>query len=235
MKKTLGVLGGMGPQATIDFQQKVLDFTSALKDQEHMRVVIDNHPQIPPRVAALLGQGESPVEAMQKSLDILYESGARIIAMPCVTAHYFLPQLKIQKDVEFLRMPEITSAACLLLFPGKVAGILSTEVSAKSEVFSSEIEKNGVKYIIPSSGDFKILDRLILGVKSKQDRKELVREFIPIIENMRVSGADYFVLACTEVPIIVSAYDFPHPFVDATTELAKASIEACGYGLTTAQ
>jgi aspartate racemase len=230
-KKILGVLGGMGPQATIDFQQKVLDLTLANHDHEHLRVFVDSHPQIPKRPAAILASGESPVAAMQQSLDKLMLAGAEIIAMPCVTAHYFLPQLNVPLGIQFLKMPDLIAAACRERFLGKTAGVLSTSATAQSGTVTSVLEKAGIPYITPNDACKQILDTLIIEVKSKQDMDKITERFCIIVDNMKSQGADYFVLACTEIPLIVQSYNFPHPFVDATTELAIAAIKASGYEL----
>jgi aspartate racemase len=219
----------MGPQATIDLQQKILKLTSADKDQEHIRVFVDNHPQIPDRVTAILHNGVSPVSALMESVRKLESCGVECIAMPCVTAHYFLPQLDIPPHIEFLNLLEIAASTCLDQHYGKTAGILSTVGTAKSGIVSGTLERMGISYINPLEEDQLLLWQLIVGVKAKADMKEIIRKFSIVTEEMLARGAEYFLLACTEIPIIVQSYDFPHAFVDCTTELAKAAIVTCGY------
>jgi len=228
-KKVLGILGGMGPQATIDLQQKILNYTDAKSDQEHMRIFVDSHSQVPDRTAAILEGGESPVEALMESVRKLESCGVDYIIMPCNTAHYFLPQLDIPPHIEFLNMIEIAAKVCLDRHFGKTAGILSTSGTSKSGIISGVFEKMGINYIKPLDEDQLILGQLILDVKAKADMKEIVRKFIIITDKMLSRGAEYFILGCTEIPIIVQSYSFPHDFVDPTVELAKAAIKACGY------
>ena len=228
MNKTLGVLGGMGPQATIDFMQKVLDLTDASCDQQHIRVIADSHPQIPHRTQAILHGGQSPAPKMQHSLDTLVKAGAQCIAMPCVTAHYFLGQLQVPPSVEFLRMPELTARACAQRFPKGVAGILSTSGTASSGVMSKVFEQHGLGFIVPQPQDQQLMDELITGVKAGDNMGEIVSRFSGLTSRLLERGAHYFVLACTEIPIIVQAHDFAHPYADPTTELAKAAVAACG-------
>ncbi|MCL2702538.1 MAG: amino acid racemase [Defluviitaleaceae bacterium] len=229
MKKNLGILGGMGPQATIDFQLKIFNLTIAARDQDHIRIITDNHPQIPDRVSAITGKGVSPVHAMQKSLNKLISCGAQRIAMPCVSAHFFLPELLVPPTITFLNLPEIVAAACSAQFAGKKAGVLCTTGTAKSGIISSALEKSGTAFIHPNEGDLNLLGKLIMDIKSRADLKEITRQFDVITNELAGWGAEYFLLACTEVPLIVQAYDFPHPYIDCTTELAKAAIKSCGY------
>ena len=85
--------------------------------------------------------------------------------------------------------------------------------------------------MVPSAQDMAVLDELILGVKAKEDMSEIVRRFCIVADSVVSQKADYFLLACTEIPIIVQAHPFPHPFVDATAELAFAAVRSCGYNV----
>ena len=227
MKKALGILGGMGPQATIDLQQKILNLTEALSDQEHLRVYVDNHPQIPDRIGAVLDNAPSPVPAMQESLDKLVAMGAACIAMPCVSAHYFLPQLVVPERVVFLDMLQIMALACAKRYAGLKAGILCSEATARCRLPSSYLELCSVSHFYPRAQEQQILGRLILDVKAKTDLTALAVNLRPIAAEMAGRGADYFVLACTELPIIVKFEPLPYLCLDATTELARAAVLCC--------
>jgi len=232
VKKILGILGGMGPEAAIDFQQKIFALTKADKDCDHIRVILDNNTQIPRRVAVILGLGgENPVPAMQNSVNNLICCGALCIAMPCITAHYFLPRLNIPSHALFLDMPRIAAGACLKHHPGKTIGILSTSGTAKSGIVSSVLEDMGASCITPLYNYQLILDKIIHNIKGRCDIGEILRQLIPIADEMANRGAGCFLLGCTELPLIVKSHNFPYPFVDSTAELAKASITACGYDL----
>jgi len=229
MKKILGILGGMGPQATIDLQQKILNLTSAQKDQDHIRIFTDSHPQIPDRMTAIISSGVSPASAMQKSLNKLISCGAQRIVMPCVTAHYYYKDMIVPPTIKFLNLLEITALACKSKFAGKKAGILCTHGTAKTGIVAAELEKQNIPYIQPTDDNMNLLSKLILQVKAKGDMDETARNLGGIASEMSGRGAEYFVLACTEIPLIVQHGDFKYPYVDCTEELAKAAIKACGY------
>ncbi|MCL1876055.1 MAG: amino acid racemase, partial [Synergistaceae bacterium] len=223
MKLKLGILGGMGPQATLDLQQKILDMTKAQRDSEHMRVFVDNNPQIPDRIGAVLRNTQSPAPAMQESLDKLAAMGADCVVMPCISAHYFLQQLNIPPNVIFLNMLQITAQECANCFPGLKAGVLCSEATAKSGILTPYLDSFSIPHIYAQEEDQQLLGRLILEVKAKADLHVLSARLRPVAEEMKSRGADYFVLACTELPIIVQCEPLPYPCLDATVELANAA------------
>ena len=231
MKKVLGILGGMGPQATIDLQQKILNLTVASCDAEHMRVYVDNHAQIPDRVEAVLYNGPSPAPFMQESLDKLVAMGASCIAMPCVSAHYFLPDLNIPPQVLFLDMLQIAARVSASNFTGKKAGILCTVGTAKNGIVTRAMDSASIPCLYPQEQDQKLVESYIREVKAGSDLSAPADGLRVITAEMVSRGADYFVLACTELPILVQFRSLPYPCLDATTELAKAAILSCGYEL----
>ncbi|MCL1817143.1 MAG: amino acid racemase [Clostridiales bacterium] len=232
MKLALGILGGMGPQATLDFQQKILDLTFANCDQEHMRVFVDNHPQIPDRIEAVLGNNLSLVPAMQESLDKLIAMGAACIAMPCVGAHCFLGQLNVPEHIVFANLAQIIAIACAQCFKGLKVGILASAATAHSKLLNPYFERYTVGYLYPAKRDQHTLNRLIYSVKAKGDLMLLAGELRVVARNMVADGANCFILACTELPIIAQAMPLPYPYLDATQELAKEVISLCGYSVT---
>ena len=230
MKKSLGILGGMGPQATVDLMQKIINLTAAESDAQHMRIYMDNHPQIPDRISAILSAACDPVPAMQESLDKLTAMGADCVVMPCISAHYFLPQLQVKSDVCFINMLEVSAQAAKAQYPRKKCGLLCSVATAKSGMVSQALSKMNVPHLHPQEEDQFELGRLILEVKANRTKQATPR-FEAICQEMAERGADYFLLACTELPLLAQAYQAPHRFVDATNELAKAAILNCGYEL----
>jgi aspartate racemase len=219
----------MGPQASIDFLQKILNLTIANKDQEHIRVILDNNCHIPDRVSPIIASGPSPAFAMQKSLNILIRAGAKRIAMPCMTAHHFREKLVVPPSVMFLDMPGIVASACHAEFPGNTAGVLCTHGTAKSSVLRNSLDRHNVKHVFPSEGRQNELSKIIGRVKAEGVTKETARQFAALAGELAELKVDYFILACTELSVIAAAYDFTYPHVDSLTELAKAAITSCGY------
>ena len=231
MKHALGILGGMGPQATLDLQQKILNLTAARSDSEHLRVYVDNHPQIPDRIGAVLRNSLSPVPAMQESLDKLAAMGAVRVVMPCVSAHYFLPKLKMPRKVIFLDMLEITAQACVDSYTALKAGVLCSEATAQSGIIGRVLKRYSIPCLYPLARDQRLLGRLITEVKAGGDLSAPAASLHEITTKMTSRGADYFLLACTELPVLAQYDPLPYPCLDATMEIAKAAILSCGYKL----
>ena len=134
MKKTIGILGGMGPMATADLFQKITALTDAGRDSDHIRVYMDSNASIPDRTAAILNGGEDPVPAMADALKHLELCGADCVIMPCNTAHYFLPRLRALTPLPFLSMIDAAAGACRDRFPGQTVAVLATRRSEERRV-----------------------------------------------------------------------------------------------------
>ena len=150
--KTIGILGGMGPLATVDLYRKIVLLTKADCDNAHLRVYIDGNAQIPDRTAAILSGGADPVPEMLSALRHLEACGADCIIMPCNTAHYFLPRLQRETAIPFISMPAETARACARQYPGKTACILATRGTLASGLYNAALESEGVSYLLPEYG-----------------------------------------------------------------------------------
>jgi len=229
MQKALGILGGMGSLATANFMAQVVSHTQADKDSDHLRIYVDCHPQIPGRVEAIFEEGEDPVSAICESIKKLESIGAQVIAMPCVTAHAFYDKFVESSAVPFLHLPEIAVNACAHDFPGETAGVLSTAAAAKLRILLNQMDRYNVPYITPKEDEQAVLTKLIAEVKANNDITQMAKDFSKTLDSMKKRGADYFVLGCTELPLIAKyCRQEKYRFVDTAFELAKASILACG-------
>lgn len=230
MKKSIGILGGMGPMATADIFTKIVAHTKANTDSGHIRIYIDNDPAIPDRTGAILAGGPDPVPEMTAALRNLESCGADCILLPCNTAHYFLPRLQAMTDIPFLSMPEATARACAKAFPGKKAGLMATTGTLSTGLYEKAMEQAGVACAVPEEEGRKALMRVIYeGVKADAPPESYRADMVFAIENLKAQGADYFVLACTELPLAFSALGLTEAFVDPTLELALEAIRFCGY------
>lgn len=230
MKKTIGILGGMGPMATADLFQKIVACTDAAGDNDHIRVYIDSNASIPDRTAAILGGGEDPVPAMADALRHLELCGADCVVMPCNTAHYFLPRLAPLTKLPFLSMIEAAAKACRERFPGKTAGILATSGTLSAGLYQEALAAEGVPFLVPDEGEQAALMEVIYqGVKAGAPPSRYREAFLSVTEGLTGRGAACFLLACTELPLAVRALGLDLPCVDPTEELAKAAVRFCGY------
>ncbi len=214
---TLGILGGMGPLATADFLRKLVELTPVTSDQEHLPVLVANLPQIPDRVAPLLhGTGADPLPEMLRIRDLLIAAGARAIAMPCNTAHAWHPQLA-DCAVPFLHIVDATAEQ---LGDVQTVGLLGTAATLKVRLF----DRLPVPWVAP---DDAIQQDHVLPAIAAVKRAELAlaeRLLRPAIEHL-LERSDRVVLACTEIPPVVSRMpEIQASCVDTTEALARACV-----------
>lgn len=232
MKKTIGILGGMGPLATADLFQKIVCLTDAAGDNDHIRVYIDSNASIPDRTAAILHGGPDPVPAMADSLRKLEACGADCVIMPCNTAHEFLPRLEPLTELPFLSMIGAAAKACRLRFPGRTAAVLATTGTLSAGLYQKALAKEGVSFLIPDEEESAALMEVIYqGVKAGAPPERYQAAFRSVVDGLSGRGAEVFLLACTELPLAVQALRLELPCVDPTEELAKAAIRFCGCGV----
>ena len=225
----VGVLGGMGPLATADFMRKVIELTPAEKDADHIPLIVSSYPQIPDRVGPILrGAAPSPLAALRRERLFLESAGAKIIVMPCNTAHFWYDDLVADAAVPFLHIVE--AAADALVDGGlprdRTVGLIATKATLEAGMFQDRLRARGYASAVPGDGD---LDRwTVPGIaKVKANRlAEAEALFRPAIEALLAAGADRVILACTEVPIAFPAGDalLRESCVDATEALARATV-----------
>ncbi len=140
MAKVIGILGGMGPEATLDCFGKIIKNTPAKTDREHIRVVIDSNPGIPDRIAAILGDGESPVPALIEGCRGLEKAGADFIIIPCVTVHFFLSQIQAESPLPILSIIDAVAEGIIREFPEtNTVGLLGTIATVESGLFQKRL------------------------------------------------------------------------------------------------
>ena len=230
MKKSIGILGGMGPLATADLFRRIVLLTDAARDNDHIRIYIDDNASIPDRTAAILSGGTDPLPAMTDSLRKLEACGADCFIMPCNTAHYFLPRLQALTKVPLLSMLEATAKACAARFPGGTAAVLATKGTLSAGLYQAALEQEGVSCLLPNDAEQDALMRVIYdGVKAGKGPESYRADMESVVEALTARGAGYLILGCTELPLAAQALALDAPVVDPTEELAKAAIRFAGY------
>lgn len=225
--KTLGIIGGMGPMATVDLMRKIILSTYAKTDQEHIHILVDNNPQIPDRTAAIEGRGESPVEKMLQSAKLLEAQGADVLVIACNTAHYFLDAFKDKVNVPIINMIDEAVKHCVELGYSEV-GLLCTTGTRNTGIYQKACDKFNLKLVVPDDEEIKALqDMIYLGVKANNFNYD-TSNVKQVISTMRNRGAQAFILGCTETPIAVQMYHLEGNFIDSSLVLAHKAIEAVG-------
>jgi aspartate racemase len=223
----IGILGGMGPLATADFFSKVIAATPAARDEDHVPLLIQSDPRIPGRPAAILRGGESPLPALIAGRDRLIAAGAIALAMPCNTAHVWLPELRQGCPVPFLSIVDAScDEAAARTKPGAAIGIIGTEATLKSRLFDGELARRGFTPLLPSDDELrKLILPAIEQVKAGR-AAEGGQQVERAVQALFDRGAKVVVLACTETPLALDAIASPlrERCVDTNAALARACV-----------
>ena len=228
--KSIGIIGGVGPAATCDLMKKIIEHTDAKDDQHHIHIYVDCNTDIPDRTKAILHHGESPVHEIVRSGKKLQAMGADVLVMPCHTGHYFYDEIVEKLDIPMLNITKET-AKHLKKNGIKRAGILATDGTIASNIYQTALNSYDIDAVYPNSKEQKIIMSLIYDyVKcGKTNRKELPeKELKKSLKALSEKGAEIFVLACTELPIVFEILNMKEHTLDPTLLLAKAAIRFTG-------
>ncbi len=231
-EKVIGVLGGMGPEATLDFYGKLIRLTPARRDQDHLRVIIDSNPKVPDRTQAILHGGESPVPYLVEGAERLRLAGAHFIVIPCVSAHYFLEELSRKSPLPIISILDATIQEISQRWPwAKRVGLLGTVGTLKGGHLQRRLAGSGFETILPDEGDQALIMEAIYCVKDSQGttrRREMVQALEGVLARLARRGAQIAIAGCTELPIILSERYEGLPIVDPLAALARAAIKEAG-------
>ncbi len=230
--RTIGVLGGMGPEAGARFFERVIRETAAGRDQDHAPVILYSVPQVPDRTEAVLRGGASPVPALRRGLRALRDAGADFAVVSCVTAHHFFPEIAAGSPLPLISLVDETVAAVRKMKPvPKRIGLLATDGTVRSGAVARAFAAAGVEVLIPSAGDQKRVMAAIYGKKGIKagfttgpPRQALRRVALELVRR----GAGAVLAGCTEVPLALGPGDLAVPLIDPLTIGARAAVRRSG-------
>ncbi len=228
-KQAIGIIGGMGPMATLDLFGKLIANTDADNDAEHIRVYIDCHTGIPDRTKAILHGGESPVPYIAESARKLADMGADFLLIPCNTSHYFYDEIVAASPVPVVHM--IRETAAELGAQGvSLVGLLATDGTCQSGIYQDELKKQGIRTVCPTEEEQREVMRLIYeGVKADAPCFDTT-VIAAMLDRMKALGTERIVLGCTELPLGFERYGLPcDNTIDPSLIAARAAIARAGY------
>lgn len=223
----IGILGGMGPIATVDLVRKIIELTPAEKDPDHVPLVIYSDPRVPSLSGAIFEGGESPVPAMVKGIRALEAGGARCIAIACNAAHHWYDELTRATSLPILHIADaVAEAVAPRGGAAPSVGILAAASTVHSGFYQRRLAARGHRCVLPAAAD---VERLVLpGIKLVKGGQAAAAAplFQTAIDNLRAAGADVVALACTEIPVALAAAKSPpdRARLDCTVALAKACV-----------
>lgn len=225
--KRLGIIGGLGPMATAYFLRLIIEMTDAKTDQEHIEIILHNKPQIPDRTRYILGLSqENPMPELLQTGKGLVEQGAEVIAIPCITAHFFQKELEeqigrpivhaIEETAKYLQMEKITRV-----------GLMATDGTIQSRLFRSILEKYGITCVVPDEENQKkvmhiIYNNVKAGLPGEMDK------FREVADYLFADGAEVILLGCTELSLLKRDEKLGKGFLDVLEVLTRQVVLSCG-------
>ncbi len=226
-RQTLGVIGGLGPIATAHFMELVIRMTEAATDQEHLDMIIYNRPSIPDRTGYILDKSKpNPLPEMIRVGNALARQGAKLIAIPCMTAHYFHRELTRYIEAPIVHAIHETAAHLKKHGITKV-GIMATDGTIRSRLFQRELENHGMEVLIPSPQGQKCVMSVIYD-DIKANRPADMEKFHFASSELRENGAQAIILGCTELSLVKRDCRIGAGYLDAMEVLAQTCVLRCG-------
>jgi aspartate racemase len=225
--KTVGVIGGLGPAATLDFFDRILKRTKALRDQDHLRVIIDNNTKVPDRNAASKGEGPLPGAAIAATARGLQTAGADFIVMACNTAHAYETENRAAISVPFLSMIDETVKAVVEYRPER-AGVLAADPCLAANLYQDGLKKAGIEPVLLNSDSQRTFMELIYRIKSGDTGEVVRRSMATLARKLEAQGADVLVAGCTEVPLVLTQDDVEAELISSTDVLVEKTILFAG-------
>ena len=230
LRRKIGILGGMGPMATQAFYRELILHTDASVDQDHLEVVIESSPSIADRTAFLLGRGPDPRPALMDAALRLKGAGAELIVMPCNSAQAFAPELEEKVGVPFLDWVAIAADGVAAMARPPVA-VLATAGTLEADIYGPPLEKRDIAHMVPSEKETAEVMACIYEFKAAGYATESSQErLIGVADGLRRRGARAFLLACTELPLVLpsSSERWPALAIDPAVFVAQRAVVTAG-------
>lgn len=222
---TVGVLGGLGPEATLDFYAKVIALTPAARDQEHLHLIIDSCPGVPNRNEAVAGTGPSPGPALAAMARRLEGAGAAFLVMACNAAHAFQADVEAAVSVPFVSIVDETVRATVERRPGaRKVGVLGSSGCLDARLYQNAFARYGVEVVVPEGAERDTFMRLLYRVKAGDKGDEVRAATQSLAEMLVAKGAQAVVAGCTEVPLVLGQEALGVPLVDSSAVLAERTV-----------
>jgi len=237
----IGIVGGVGPSATVDFMNKIVRNTVASKDQDHLKMVVEQNPQIPDRTANIVHNQTDPTIALYSTCKKLEAEGAHAIAIPCNTAHAFVESIQKNLNIPIVNMLTVTAEHIENRFgPTTNVGLLATDGTIQSNVYGAVLIAYGFKVVMPDEHHQQLVMESIYGkrgVKAGFETGVSKHQIDAAVNHLIDLGADLIILGCTELPLLfpdereIVKNNKSVALVDPTLILAQRMVEIATKGV----
>jgi aspartate racemase len=221
--RTVGIIGGMGPAATVHFMARLQALTGAARDEDHLRLIVDCNPHVPDRNAAAKGGGASPQAVLAAMAQGLERAGAQLLVMPCNAAHAYAGAITATTKLPFIDLIETAGDEVAALAPRSV-GILAADGCLEAGLYQDAFARRGLATVLCEPQAQARFMALIYGVKAGDVGQRARAEMQGLAAGLVDAGADVILAGCTEIPLLLSHADVATPLVDTIESLARRTI-----------
>lgn len=213
----IGIIGGMGPEASAQFYINLTKKTAATCDAEHYHVIIDSNAKIPDRTAFILGEGPSPVPALIQSAQRLEDAGAQVACIPCITAHNFYEQIQSAVSLRLINAIDQVNRHIQQMYPNvKKVGVLCTTGTKKMAIYDRHL--TDLQLLYPNAQDQTQLVMPAIygadGIKAGNIGQTPTRLLQRAAKHLIAEGAEIIIAGCTEIPLALKAHHLALPYID---------------------
>lgn len=206
-EKIIGILGGMGPEATVELMRRIVAKTPAAVDNDHIHCVVDQNAKVPNRVDSIQGRIPSAGPVLAGMARRLEAYGVDMLCMPCNTAHYYLPEIQAASTLPFIDMLDCTALRVRERFPqARKAAVLCTVGTRGTGLYEKRLAAHGIEAVYPDPMNQEKVSAIIAAVKGGKDPKPLQVQFQEVIDTMLAQGIPVCIAACTELSVICPAH-----------------------------
>jgi aspartate racemase len=223
----VGILGGMGPEATVELMRRVVAVTPAADDEDHIRMLVEHNPKVPSRIKALIeGTGESPAPVLIDMARRLERAGASVLAMPCNTAHGYAREIAGAVEIPLLDMIALAAERISrMVLEHRRVGMLASSAVRSLGLYEKALAPFGIETVYP--GDQSAVMDIIKAVKRGDTGERQRRGLVSVAEELEGKRADLLLIACTELSVLADSLDDGIAVLDALDVLVE-EIVACG-------
>jgi aspartate racemase len=221
----VGVLGGMGPDATVDFMSKVIALTPADEDQDHIHMLVDHNPKVPNRQAAILGDGEDPAPTLIAMAQRLETAGADFLVIPCNTAYVFGASVAAAVSIPLLSIIDVTVDAIAARDTSiSAVGVLATDGCLQAGVYQEALQGKSMRAVLPDDDETASFMTLVGKIKAGNKSEAVAARMRELCNALIDRGAQAVIAGCTEIPLVLDDTMLSVPLISSTDVLAQETV-----------
>ncbi len=225
-EKIPGVLGGMGPETTIDFMSRVVRMNPAATEQDHLRLLIDHNPRIPNRHAAIAGKNSAIGPLLASMAAGLERAGADFLIMTCNTAHAFQMDIEQAVSIPFLSMIDMVLQDLNDQHAGvEKVGVMAADGCLDAQLYQRALEAVSLRSILWNHEQRQQFMHVVYRIKSGVLDQPVRASLLELGESLHRRGAEVLIAGCTEIPLIIEPHDFAIPLLSSTDILVRHTMD----------